>query len=492
MELHTVRLTATRSKLIILSLLVAVLAVVGGAALAAAGALPPPAEQSALSVSVSPQAAEEGPETKGARAGEEVAAKGSVYTWHDGDREMRVVLQNDVPLSGGPDPVIAGSNAESEQNGPAVTGGYDSTVLPAFKSESGGGETSLPGLPADGGVDTHKGAPEGQEQEAPPIPERAGLSYPSLGSHLDQLVTSVEAGQATAQDAASNSAVHSGESVAVTISLSGNVDEVVSFLEDNGGDPRNVGEDYIEAYVPVALLGAVSEQPGVVRVRQIVPPQPVQTFQTIIGHGPAAHGSQAWNQAGYSGQGVKVGVIDVGFRGLTSLMGTELPATVHARCYTDVGEFTENLADCEAPEPVSDSTIPECRAAIQPEASDHGTVVAESVLDIAPGVELYVSQPGSRADLQETAEWMASQGVSVINHSVGRGFDGTGDGTSPSSISPLRTVDQSVASGVIWVNSAGNSGRTAWFGDYSDPDGNTAISFGGQNDEVINIFAWRA
>ena len=179
--------------------------------------------------------------------------------------------------------------------------------------------------------------PGSHEQEAPLIPENAGLSYPSLGSHLDQLVASVEAGQATAQDAASNSPVHSGESVAVTIYLSGNVDEVVSFLEDNGGDPRNVGEDYIEAYVPVTLLGQVSEQPGVTRVREIVPPQPVQTFQSIIGHGPAVHGSPAWNQAGYSGQGVKVGVIDVGFAGLTSLMGTELPETVHARCYTDVG-----------------------------------------------------------------------------------------------------------------------------------------------------------
>ena len=346
---------------------------------------------------------------------------------------------------------------------------------------------ALPGVSADGGVDKNEEAATSQEQEAPPIPEKAGLSYPNLGSRLDQLVASVEAGQVTVQDAASTSPVHSGESVAVTIYLSGNVDEVVSFLEDNGGDPRNVGEDYIEAYVPVTLLGPVSEQPGVIRVREIVPPQPVQTTQRITGHGPAVHGSPAWNQAGYSGQGVKVGVIDIGFRGLTSLMGTELPATVHARCYTDIGEFTANLADCEAPEPVPDTTIPECRDAVQPEASDHGTIVAESLLDIAPGVELYISQPGSRADLQDASEWMASQGVSVINYSVGWFFDGPGDGTSPSSVSPLKTVDQSVERGVVWVNSAGNSGQRAWFGDYSNPDGDRAISFGGQNDEVMDI-----
>ena len=348
---------------------------------------------------------------------------------------------------------------------------------------------ALPGVSADGGVDKIGEFARGQEQ-APPIPEKAGLSYSNLGSHLDQLVVSVETGQATAQDAAADTPVHSGGSVAVTIYLSGNVDEVVSFLEDNGGDPRNVGEDYIEAYVLVTLLGQVSEQPGVIRVREIVPPQPVQTFQSITGHGPAVHGSPAWNQAGYSGQGVKVGVIDLGFKGLTSLMGTELPATVQARCYTDIGVFTENLADCEAVDPVPETTLPECLDAVQRGAvagADHGTIVAESVLDIAPEVELYVSQPGSRADLQDAAEWMASQGVSVINYSVGWIFDGPGDGTSPSSISPLNTVDQSVESGVIWVNSAGNSGQRAWFGDYSNPDGNRAVSFGGQNDEVMDL-----
>ena len=113
-----------------------------------------------------------------------------------------------------------------------------------------------------------------EDNQAPPIPDKGELNYPNLGSRLDGLVISVEAGQVTAREAAANTPVHSGESVAVTIYLTGSVDEVVSFLEDNGGDPRNVGEDYIEAYVPVTLLGSVSEHPGVIRVREIVSPEP--------------------------------------------------------------------------------------------------------------------------------------------------------------------------------------------------------------------------
>ena len=111
------------------------------------------------------------------------------------------------------------------------------------------------------------------DNQAPTIPDKGELKYPNLGSRLDELVASVEGGQTTAEDAAKGAAVHSGTSVAVTIYLSGSVDEVIAFLEENGGDPRNVGEDYVEAYVPATLLGPASEQPGVLRVREIVPPE---------------------------------------------------------------------------------------------------------------------------------------------------------------------------------------------------------------------------
>ena len=145
------------------------------------------------------------------------------------------------------------------------------------------------------------------------MPEKEEQAYPNLGSHLNQVVASVESGARTTQQAATDSPIHSGGSVAVTIWLSGNVDDVVAFLEDNGGDPRNVGEDYIEAYVPVTLLGQLSQQPGVLRVREIIPPQP--KYGNITSQGVAAHLATAWHDVGYRGQGVKVGIIDGGFGG---------------------------------------------------------------------------------------------------------------------------------------------------------------------------------
>ena len=335
---------------------------------------------------------------------------------------------------------------------------------------------------------------DGDEDQAPPIPEKRELKYPNLGSHLDQLVGQVEEGEATAEEAAGEAPMHREESVAVTIYLSGHVAEVVHFLEDNGGDPRNVGKDYIEAYVPVSLLRPVSERPGVLRVREIVPPQPSQLTQQVIGNGPAVHGSLPWNQAEYNGQGVKVGVIDLGFKDISSLRGTEIPSRIVARCYTSVGVFTGNLADCEAVDDVSTfwPDWPECLGPAQlreNNSADHGTIVAESLLDMAPGVTLYIAYPRSKGDMQATVDWMASEGVQVINHSVGWTYDGPGNGTSPSSISPLNTVDRAVDGGILWVNAAGNNAEETWFGSYSDPDGNGAISFGGDagNDEVNRL-----
>ena len=297
------------------------------------------------------------------------------------------------------------------------------------------------------------------DELAPSIPEKRGLKYPNLGSYLDQLVAQVEDGDSSAQDAAGEAPMHREESVAVTIYLSGNVDEVVKFLGDNGGDPRNVGEDYIEAYVPVSLLGPVSEHPGVLRVREIIPPE--NDFGDFTSQGVQAHLSDAWNRAGFSGQGVKVGIIDSGFEGFGSLMGTELPATVQARCYTELGRFTTNLADCE------DDEV---------EGDDHGTIVAETVMDIAPEVSLYIVN-GSHYSLGETIDWMISNGVSVINRSLGGGYEGPGDGTSPYpiSISRLGVIDRAVEGGIIFLNSAGNNAEVTWFQDgppsIHDPDG---------------------
>ncbi len=291
------------------------------------------------------------------------------------------------------------------------------------------------------------------------------LKHPKVGSALDDLIARVQAGEVSAEDAAREAPLHRGDSIGVAIHLSGNVDGVVRFLEANGASNISARDDYIEAYVPVLLLAETSEQPGVIRLRPIQPPEESQGGSGIPGNGPAVHGSAAWNQAGFTGKGIKVGVIDGGFKGFADLMGTEVPANVQIRCYRGLGEHSRDLDDCEE--------------------SSHGTVVAESVMDIAPGASLYISDPQSPGDLRDAVDWMISEGVSVINHSRTWLFDGPGDGTSTSSVSPLNTVDRAAAAGTVWVNAAGNSAQRTWF--QRGPFSYSTISVDGEDVRVINF-----
>ena len=288
-------------------------------------------------------------------------------------------------------------------------------------------------------------------QEAPPgsgpgeIPEQPVPTYPNLEYHLDQLAGQVERGEVSPRQAASATESPAGESVLVSFWMSHNVDGVVEFLKANGGDVRNQGEDYIEAYVPANLLGPASELPGVLRVSEIVPPEPAQASPLTTSQGLQAHGADTWHQAGYTGEGTKVGIIDLGFLDLVSLQGSELPDTVNVRCYIAVGVHTPFPADCE-------------------QRTYHGTAVAESLVDVAPGIELYISNPITFLELRDAVGWMVSEGVSVISHAIVWPFDGPGDGTSPILGSPLDTVNQSVDAGAVWSAAAGNFARQTWFG----------------------------
>src|SRR5689334_12765399 len=249
--------------------------------------------------------------------------------------------------------------------------------------------------------------------ELPPKPRHGRLD-----SILNGLVEELDRQTRPAEDIARQAALSRGGAVAVTIRTDGETGPLIDFLAERGATVANQASGVIEAYVPLSALAALGEQPGVLAVRSILPPRPLG----IVSEGAAKHGALEWQAAGLLGAGIKVGVIDVGFISYAQLTGAEVPAPKGVRCYTGVGAFSSNLSACETGEA-------------------HGTAVTEAVVDIAPGVEIYLANPISGLDLLATVQWMASQGVKVINYSVGAGYEGPGDGTSPYSDSQLKSVD---------------------------------------------------
>ena len=292
-----------------------------------------------------------------------------------------------------------------------------------------------------------------------------------MDSNLNRIVEQAQTGQITAQAAAASAPIHREDSVAVTLYITeGYADAIAAYLESNGASPRNIGIDYIEAYIPVSLLAEASQQEGVISVRTIIPPQPAQGV--VVSEGAAAHGAPAWHAAEYRGQGVKIGIIDSGFQGFQRLMGTELPTTAQARCYTDIGVYTSSLSDC-------DST----------DASKHGTVVTEAAFDIAPEATYYIANTSSWGDLIATVDWMIEHDVDVINQSVGYIWQGPGDGTSPFSNAVFVGVDAAIADGITWVNAAGNNAKDTWFGSFQDANGNSYHDYSGGDCNTVEIEA---
>jgi subtilisin family serine protease len=319
-----------------------------------------------------------------------------------------------------------------------------------------------------------------EEIDLPPI-VKTPPKYPNLDSNLNRLAEEATSDQQTRSEDGGSGAT--AEPVLVTFYVTADhLDNVLQYLEDNDIFVRNVGEDYIEAHVPPGLLGIASEQPGVLRVDTVIPPRQLQSQTRVLSQGVGLHGADAWHRAGYQGNGVKVGVIDSGFEGFRQLQGSELPSNVTARCYfAGPRKPSSRIADCEV-------------------GSDHGTAVAETLVDVAPSVELYIANALSNGDLRNAVDWMAEQGVQVINYSLGKIVDGPGDGTSPFSDSPLRTIDAGVTQGIMWSVAGGNNAQQVWYGTFKDLDNDGAHHFTpraevntfgvNQGDQLLAVMRW--
>ena len=338
-----------------------------------------------------------------------------------------------------------------------VTAASTPAASPAAASTPAATSTLTPQAPATPAQEASTPAPQ-QPQPA------------QIDSALDQLLSRIESGAITEAEATEQTPLHRDGTIAVTIGLSGDPQETLALLQSHGISPRHATAHYIEVFVPPLLLRDIAELSDAAAISLIVPPQSFQEppNQSILGDGPAAHRSAAWNQAGYTGSGIKIGVIDVGYTGADGLLGTELPADPQTRCYTTETDSPTDLTRCHQ--------------------SDHGTIVAESIIDIAPEATLYLASVRSPGDLADVVDWMISEDVSVINMSLGWLFDGPGDGTSPQPHSPLNTLAKAVNNGILWVNSAGNSGQSSWFGVPTDTDGDNLLEFAAEQERLeLNI-----
>ena len=207
----------------------------------------------------------------------------------------------------------------------------------------------------------------------------------------------------------------------------------------------------VEVSAPIAALERLTQVDGVQFVRLPIKPK----LHAVVSEGVARIKAQAYSNRGFTGRGIKVGVIDLGFVGVPSLQNRgELPNLSH-RDFTGEGIFTE---------------------------TEHGSACAEIVHDIAPDAEIYLYKVGNLVSLENAKDAAIQEGVDIVTVSLGTHATGFGDGLG----FECEIVDDAFQNNVLWVNAAGNEAQRVIYAQLRDPNSNGYHNFDGEN-EIVNL-----
>jgi len=270
----------------------------------------------------------------------------------------------------------------------------------------------------------------------------------------------------------------SGNQILVTIIASDlpQADAIVNALPGLGAQVTARYQYWIDASIPVGVLAQVAALPGVNEVRPLIevyplqeeinnPPIPESLLRedgmtdfalpagSVLTQGVAASKANTWHNAGWYGQGVKIGIID-SFQGYTTAQALgELPATVYTYGTLNLG-------------------------------SPHGTAVAEIIYDMAPQAILTLSSPTSAVDMANKIITLASQGNRIISSSMGYYNAEAGDGVGAVS-SAIATAYASY--GTLYVQAAGNQAQYNWQGNFRDGDNDRYMNFTSSASVEVNL-----
>ena len=228
-----------------------------------------------------------------------------------------------------------------------------------------------------------------------------------------------------------------------------------SSLAALGGRVLAQSKSLMRVSVLASSLLAVSELPGVRFVRR---PYRPHAQEETWSEGRRLIKAYDNYLEGVRGQGVKVAIIDLGFKGARHLPG-DMPARWWSRDFTGEGIYTDD-------------------------ESVHGTACAEIIHDVAPEAEFYLYKVRDLLDLENAKDRCIQNGVDIISHSMSSLGTGIGDGKGIA----CDIVNDAADKGILWVNSAGNSAKSHYYQPWSDSDSDGNHNFK-DTDETLEFEA---
>lgn len=205
---------------------------------------------------------------------------------------------------------------------------------------------------------------------------------------------------------------------------------------------------FVQVRAPATALHELSANSGVAYAR----PPLLHVPAEVSGQELSASGVDGLHASGVNGQGVKIAVIDIGFKGAGAAMQSgDLPSDTIVHSYCGPGDST-----------------------------GHGTAVAELVHDMAPAAQLTLWCIDSELTLQRAVDDVINQHIPIISHSITWLAGGRGDGVHnrTDTVNPDDIAKEAYDHGILWVNAVGNYAQSHWSGPYSHPPGSVFQDFG--------------
>ncbi len=304
-----------------------------------------------------------------------------------------------------------------------------------------------------------------------------GIFSPGIGPLLRKTIEESRVSGRTAVDRSTEESIFNSGLIKVIVvmdrdhlsQLSKNlINELKKRIEQFGGHIGNHAFNNVQVWIPVEKIEELAEWSEIKFIKKPLKPQ----LNRIVSEGNAVIGTTVWNNLGLTGKGVKIGVIDFGFKGYADLLGTELPSSVTTKATGFYSEFF---------------------------SSKHGTACAEIVHDTAPGADLFlVDVTDMDVDFHKAVSWLSSQDVDIVSSSIGINYNlyckliyESLSGSISDYIVALSqiefikelkeqwdfTINDAVSQGITWAQAAGNNGKRRWFDNFEDSDGDDYLNF---------------
>ena len=151
----------------------------------------------------------------------------------------------------------------------------------------------------------------------------------------------------------------------------------------------------VEVSAPISELERLTHVDGVQFVRLPIKPR----LHAVVSEGVDRIRAQVYSNEGFTGRGIKVGVIDIGFVGVPTLQDRRELPDLSYRDFTRQGIFEQG--------------------GLSETAKVHGSACAEIVHDVAPDAEIYLYKVKGLLSWQNAKDAAIQDGMDIVTVSLG-------------------------------------------------------------------------